>query len=237
MKEWSTAVSDKQDPFARGLPVLRRARMLEELGEVEQAGALDKEFLAVLPALPDTVGGDLSIHFLGIAGRTRAITRAEFEEKRAAWLDRYRKKWTDAGRKTDADFEWIAWSTAYGGEVRSVDDAREARDAMPSESTKAVESGRWPSMDLNVGRTLVLNGEPAAALAPLRRVAATCHRLDDPTRPVLAQLFLGKALELAGDIREARAAYERVLAFWGNARPVPLTVTAAREGLARLGRD
>jgi hypothetical protein len=92
-------------------------------------------------------------------------------------------------------------------------------------------------MDLNVGRTLVLNGEPEAALAPLRRVAAACHRLDDPVRPVLAQLFLGKALELAGDIHEARAAYEKVLAAWGNARPTPLTVTAAREGLARLGRS
>ena len=235
--EWSAAVADKQDPFARGLPALRRARLLEELGEVEQAGAVAKDFLQVLPALPDAVGGDLSIHFLGVAGRTRAIPREEFEKKRAAWLDRYRKKWTDAGRRTDVEFEWIAWSTAYGGEVRSVDDAREARDAMPRSSTKTVESGRWPGMDLNVGRTLVLNGEPEAALAPLRRVAAACHRLDDPVRPVLAQLFLGKALELAGDIHEARAAYEKVLAAWGNARPTPLTVTAAREGLARLGRS
>jgi eukaryotic-like serine/threonine-protein kinase len=234
--EWSTAVADKQDPFARGLPALRRARLLEELGEVERAGAVANEFLSVLPALPDAVGGDLSIHFLGVAGRTRAITRMDFERKRAAWLASYRKKWTDAGRKTDVAFEWIAWSTAYGGEVRSVDDAREARDAMPRSNLQTVESGRWPGMDLNVGRTLVLNGEPEAALAPLRRVAAACDRLDDPMRPVLAQLFLAKALELAGDIHEARAAYEKVLAAWGKSRPTPLTVTAANEGLARLGR-
>ncbi|MBL9028070.1 MAG: protein kinase [Myxococcales bacterium] len=234
--EWSAAVAEKQDQFSRGLPALRRARLLEELGEAQQAGEVAKEFLSVLPALPDAIGGDMSIHFLGVAARTRAIERKDYEEKRAAWLDRYRKKWLAAGRRTDVEFEWIAWSTAYGGEVRSVDDAREARDAMPRSSTRAVESGRWPGMDLNVGRTLVLNGEPAAALAPLRRVAAACHRLDEPMRPVLAQLYLGKALELAGDIQEARAAYEKVLAAWGKARPTPLAVTAANEGLARLGR-
>jgi serine/threonine-protein kinase len=235
--EWSAAVADKQDPYARGLPALRRARLLEELGETEKAGAAAKEFLSVLPALPDAVGGDLSIHFLGVAARTRAIPRAEFEEKRAAWLDRYRKKWLAAGRKTDLEFEWIAWSTAYGAGVRSVDDAREARDAMPRSSLETVKSGRWPGMDLNVGRTLVLNGEPEAALVPLRRVATSCHRLDEPTRSVVAQLFLGEAIERTGNIQEARAAYEKVLSAWGRARPVPLTVTAANEGLARLGRE
>jgi serine/threonine-protein kinase len=49
-----------------------------------------------------------------------------------------------------------------------------------------------------------------------------------------AVLDLGRALEQTGDTAGACAAYARVLAKWGTAKPRSITADAAREGVRRL---
>jgi tetratricopeptide (TPR) repeat protein len=231
---WIASVSDKRDPFSRGLPVLREARLFEEIDRPKQASELATEFLARMKALPDAIGGDMSIHFLGVAARTGALTQPELAERRSAWLDRYRAKWVAAGRKTDLEFEWIAWSTAYGGEVRDAAQAEEAKRAMPREHTRVVDTGRWTAMDLNVGRVLVLTGDPAGAIEPLRRAATSCQVLDEPMRAFVAQLYLGLALAQTGDHAGAKKAFESVVSAWGKKKSRSKTAKAAALALKTL---
>jgi serine/threonine-protein kinase len=50
-----------------------------------------------------------------------------------------------------------------------------------------------------------------------------------------ARFYYGMALETAGEIERARAAYEEVLARWGKARPRSVTAEKARARLKALG--
>jgi serine/threonine-protein kinase len=106
---------------------------------------------------------------------------------------------------------------------------------MPASKLHTVESGRWPGMDLNVGRVLALTGQGERALVPLRRAANACERLDDPTRTFTALYYLGLAVEQTGDADGARAAYEAVVKAWGKAKPRSTTANLARAALERLG--
>ena len=57
----------------------------------------------------------------------------------------------------------------------------------------------------------------------------------DPMAFVTARFYYGMALEGAGEIEKAKAAYEEVVAHWGKARPKSVTAEKARARLKALG--
>jgi serine/threonine-protein kinase len=84
------------------------------------------------------------------------------------------------------------------------------------------------------GVALVRAGRLAEGETLLERVVRRCDALADPLGTMRALLALGEVREKRGDASGARAAYGRILAAWGNAKPRSITADAARKRLAAL---
>jgi tetratricopeptide (TPR) repeat protein len=203
--------------------------------------------------------------------RARALSEADvFEKRSAAWtpdapwgvhlrlaLMRY-----DAGqidRKTLSDTlqglrnRGLAAGTtgtiAYGfGPSRALflskpDEAVDALAEHPTARESAIEDlpdYQW-IRSFGLGRTLLLAGRPADAVAPLRAAARSCKVLMDADSGLAetiwlmrADLALGQALEQTGQPAEACAAYAPVLERWSHPIPRSVSVDAAREAMRRL---
>jgi hypothetical protein len=102
------------------------------------------------------------------------------------------------------------------------------------------DSGGWRASDffpLGLGRTLLLAGQPRAAVEPLRVAANSCGtltgRLDAFYGSTIwwmrAHVLLGQALEQTGDTAGACSAYTVVMERWKNAKPRSVTLEKARE--------
>ncbi len=232
LEPWSEATANAVDEYQAGKPLLLKLQTLEEIGREKEAGKLAEEYLDQLESRAEATGGDLSIHFYAYAHRGGAISAAELKTARTQWLSRYRKKWEDAGRATDGDFEWIAWSTAYGAAVRDSADAATALAALPNSEPPALGAGRWVGMDLNLGRTYALTDNAARAVPHLERAAAACIRMERPFIHPTANYYLGMINERAYLGSEPRAAYEAVLAAWGTSKQ-SRTARLARAGYER----
>jgi serine/threonine-protein kinase len=235
LEELVAAVADKPDQSAHVLPAQQLAELYAEVGLPRKASDVADAFLRRMNAWTEPAGGSATMLFLSYRLRAGAVPREEVERSRAEALDHFRAKWQSAGRKLDEDFAWISWSTVYGTGVATEDEAKAAREAMPKQRSRAVDSGRWPAIDLAAGRTLALAGAFAEALAPLRRVTSSCLVLADPVARTWAELYLGTALEGTGDKEGARAAYGKVVERWGKAKPRSITADKAKKRLAALG--
>ncbi len=235
IEEWQAAVAAKPDQASHALPAQRLAELFAEIGQPRKASDVADAFLRRMNAWSDPPGPSATVVFLAYRLRAGAIPRAEYERSRSEAIETFRTRWQNAGRKIDEDFAWVVWSMAYGAEVATEEDARAAAAAMPKQRSKAMESGRWPAIDLSMGRTYALSGSFAAALPPLRRVASPCLALADPVMRTWAQLYLGIALEGTGDADGARAAYRKVVERWGKPTPKSVTAEKARKRLLALG--
>jgi serine/threonine-protein kinase len=104
----------------------------------------------------------------------------------------------------------------------------------------AVKSAGWsgPSNDgvaLLLGRAHLLAGDRETAIALLAPLSVECVTLGAPGIVERASFLLGQALDQGGDTNGACAAYQRVLAHWGNAKPRSVTADKARERSRALG--
>ena len=89
--------------------------------------------------------------------------------------------------------------------------------------------------DAAIGHVYLLAGKPDVALPYLRRAVAACADFDAPLTHTRAALDLGIALEAAADTPGACAAYAKVLARWGKAKPRSVTADLARARATKLG--
>jgi serine/threonine-protein kinase len=123
-----------------------------------------------------------------------------------------------------------AWQAAWGGLMFLTEKGAEAVAALP----RAVESISDERVDAEAGVALVRAGRLAEGEAVLARVVRRCDALADPLGTMRALLALGEVREKRGDVSGARAAYGRIVAAWGNAKPRSITADAARKRLAAL---
>jgi serine/threonine-protein kinase len=217
------------------MPAQRLADVLTEVGQSHKASDVADAFLRRMNAWTEPATGSSTMLFLSYKLRASAVSRDEYEKKRAEEIERFRARWQSSGRKVDDDFAWVAWWMAYGAGVGTEDEAKVALAAMPKQRSKAIESGRWPAIDLAQGRTYALAGSFAEAVTLLRRGGSPCLSLNDPVTKTWAQFYLGAALEGTGDKDGARAAYRIVVDRWGKAIPRSITAEKARRRLSLLG--
>ena len=85
------------------------------------------------------------------------------------------------------------------------------------------------------GRARWLAGDEDGAAADLEAAARFCLGEGDPFAPARAALLLGEIRESQNNQPAACAAYARVLARWGNARPRSITADKARARSKALG--
>jgi hypothetical protein len=103
------------------------------------------------------------------------------------------------------------------------------------------DAGGWRNsyfFPIGLGRTLLLAGQPRAAVESLRVAANSCGILTGSLMPAFydstiwwmrAHVLLGQALEQTGDTAGACAAYAVVMDRWKNAKPRSVTLEKARE--------
>jgi serine/threonine-protein kinase len=226
LEEWQNAVADKPDQAAHAAPAQHLVELFTEMGVPRKASDTASAFLQRMDAWTEPTGGSLKMLFLSYRLRASAVSRDEYDRTRTEAMEQFRQRWISSGRKPDEDFAWLAWATLYGTEVVSVEEAKAAAEAMPKVRSKAVDGGRFPSVDLAMGETYALAGMFDQALAPLRRAASPCLVLTDPVEKTVAQFYLGVALEGTGDKDGARAAYRTVVERW--AKPTGRSVTAEK---------
>ena len=125
----------------------------------------------------------------------------------------------------------VLWLHGYAAVAESAAEAAAALDVL---ARSPVQPGIPPFRPLTalegaVGRTYLLAGRVPEAVTWLRTAVAQCTALDFPIEHTRAHLWLGQALEAAGDDAGACASYRVVLDRWGKARPRSLSAELARD--------
>ncbi|MBK8936362.1 MAG: protein kinase [Polyangiaceae bacterium] len=226
---WLAAVDKHPDQDSHLEPTLAALEVERELGRFAAASSRADAMLRKMGAWTEPTTGDWSL----VLARYRLfggdLSEADFDAQRAQWSERVKQKWERSGRKAAGELEWFQWMTAFGTIAVTPARAKTAVSQMPADAA-LFSSGRFPTIDMVVGRTFALAGQLDAARAPLERATRQCSfELSDPVGATLAWYHLGAVLEGKGDVAGARAAYERVVARWGK-------VAASKTGVAAKAR-
>src|SRR6185436_19445526 len=130
-------------------------------------------------------------------------------------LEAARKQWTEPHPKS-----FGIWMYSWAGTLTSKESAIAALEQLPNYGPPPKKPGT-----LNVGgetawaNVLARAGRFDEALPFLKRVSVSCFQLESPLYYVRALYWLGQTYEGLGDLSGARAAYERAVAVYGNAKP------------------
>jgi tetratricopeptide (TPR) repeat protein len=163
---------------------------------------------------------------LAILRRAGAITPAEHEKQRQAWIDAWNGKVGDAY----ARFVWV-WG--YAAAVTTDEEGREAVAALAKAPPLPPFTPQTPA-DAVLGRTFLRAGDVDRAVPYLERGAHACLSFDASIEQVHAYADLGEARARKGETDKACAAYRVVLDRWGAATPKSITVEAARKAFSAL---
>jgi serine/threonine-protein kinase len=85
-----------------------------------------------------------------------------------------------------------------------------------------------------LGIALVAEGRYAEAESVLERLTRRCDALTETLETMRGLLALGEAREKLSNEDGARAAYKRIVAVWGKAKPPSITADAAKKRLAAM---
>jgi serine/threonine-protein kinase len=209
-------------------------RIAEETGRVDRAREVAERFLARKDAwsAPHRVD-DVSIfldpipEMLAALSRAGALTPAQLDERRQAWMRTWRAK-------TSGPYVGDLWIAGWALPATTPEQAAAALRVLPEFGVLPPFSPTVPAGAF-VGHVYRLAGRGAEAVEALRRGVATCTLLSEPFAHTRAGLELGLALEAAGDRAGACEAYAIPLERWGHARPRSVTAEAARARSASLG--
>jgi predicted Ser/Thr protein kinase len=198
--------------------------MLVERGDDAGAARFAADFLSRREAWTRPVGTNRWSFYEPEMGAVLLASPLRDRWHREAWLAAL-----DAAHP-DAMTRW-----AYGPAMlaTSAAEARAAMKTMPKPHRMPDASAK---VEITIGRTALLAGDFPTAVAHLGNASRRCNAIQGPFDFVHAKLWLGEALEGAGDRVGACASYAAVTARWGKVRR---SVTA-REALTRyraLGCD
>ncbi len=128
----------------------------------------------------------------------------------------------------------VAWAYGTAMFVRT---PAEARQAMKTAPPTHVIPYNATQVELLIGSTALLAGDPKAALPHLANAAHRCDALFNPFEHTRAWLLLGEARQALHDKSGACAAYRAVLGRWGKANARSVTADEARKRSGALGCD
>jgi hypothetical protein len=177
---------------------------------------------------PDDAMWSSTIYAEGIKREVGALGYERFVAVRAAWLEHEQQR---AARGVDRGFWWFP---AYAQSAATVQDGRDALEALPRYAPIQGPFNRGLNKEEQVGRVYLLAGRASVALTSLRRAAASCGGLEVPTYWVRARVELGDALRATGQNADACEAYRTVLALWGRATPRSISAEHARAARTAL---
>ena len=233
-REYAPTIEGSTAQSERGALAWRMARIYLETGRDADAGRVAADYLdrrdawEPAPGAEDVaMAGDATPFLLLTALRTGAITRADFEARRASFRRTWRARMTPVTRA-------FLWVHGYAAMVDGEADAREALAALP-ELQPLPPFQPESRAETEVGRTFLLGGRVDEAITSLERAAANCGVLHLPAEHVHVLLALGDARAVKGDVAGACAAYAGVLARWDRARPRSVSAERARAQRKALG--
>ncbi|WP_394822142.1 protein kinase domain-containing protein [Pendulispora albinea] len=203
-----------------------RLSLAMELGDRHRAARLAARFLSQRDSL-------LASHFdweivpLRTQYLAGGMSREAFEARRQKWLERM------ASRPPLQEEINSRWTEAYGHAAVTHLDAVAALRALPKNPPTWDLLRQEPEDELAIGRVYFLTGDTAKAVQYLGHGARRCQALRRPFEHTWLHLHLGAALERAGDIPGACAAYDVVLTRWGK-EPRSVSAKTARARHAAL---
>jgi serine/threonine-protein kinase len=222
------------------------AETLIEAGKGDEASRVAGEFVRRRRAWGrrmDVLASRLRGHFYDeIALLAQARDRGQLGE--VSWRKEI-ERWREASLVSLKLDERLVWAVSVAMPVRTKVEADAALAAFPgappswleapaadgepaSAPRLSVSFERAGYPDIFTGRALHLAGKDLAAVAYLRRGIKACTALDDPFLHTRAHLWLGQALERAGEKASACEAYGVVVQRWGKAKPGSKTADEAR---------
>ena len=218
------ADSDVHAPFRDHLlPALVLAGIARETGDDAQAFRVAWRFVSRSDAWSKSTlrdgGVDESLVLARLSTREGALSTAEFVTRRSAWLEEERRNIAQSG---------LTWTYAFAAPAETKAEAEEALAALPAYQPLSSFAYYVGIPDAEVGRTYLRAGQPDVAIRHLAKAVATCSAFRHPFAHTQAALHLGEALESTGDMAGACAAYAKVIARWGHARPRSISAERAR---------
>jgi serine/threonine-protein kinase len=213
-------------------PQHQLALLAYEAGDVNGAGKIAADFLAVAPAMNlDPLGTDPTVWALEYLYRAGKLKKEDLDAKRKAWITAQEAHRSAEENRRMAPFRW---AMVHAGFAETLEEAREAVDALPAFLPFPPDSRRTPAFDAEVGKTFALAGRFDEAVPLLSSVTRACIALGSPQLQTRAYYFLGMALEGKGDLEGAKRAYQVVVDRWGNAKPRSVTAEKARQRIQQL---
>jgi eukaryotic-like serine/threonine-protein kinase len=170
-------------------------------------------------------GIDASLWLARQTVRTGGLSPADFEARRAAWIETHLRSIALPG---------LVWTYAYAAAVETHEEAVDALAALPAYAPLSSFVYYAGIPDAEVGGTYLRAGRVDEALPYLTRAVANCGAFRHPFVHTRAALDLGEALEQKDDTRGACAAYGLVVARWGAAKPRSVSAEKARARMTSL---
>ncbi|MFI5297920.1 MAG: hypothetical protein ACHREM_07450 [Polyangiales bacterium] len=216
------------DPLAK---YQHQINLVLEEGDITRARALVKALRARIGASATAVR-DLPIEGqLAYAELHSGITnRTELHAEQGRMVAWQKSEEERGDRRRDPFWTWIV---VYAIGATDEFDAADAVAALPSFGGVDPLRMRDFGFTAPLGQVFALAGRYQEAIPVLEGVTQACDQLRIESI-VGSWYYLGLAREKTGDIHGARAAYEKVLARWGSAKPRSVTADRARARLALL---
>ncbi|UQA60876.1 serine/threonine-protein kinase [Polyangium aurulentum] len=228
-------IKDVLEEAAHASIAARLVDILEETGRQEEAAQEANAYLmnrsVLLTPWLYSAWGDETMLFWRAQLQTDRLSRREYENERQRFLERWSSPFSEKRA--------AAWFMGYAMPAITSEDAREALEVAPYLGADDDHGNFGSEKALAAwlhGKTRVLDGDAAGALADLVVATADCNALGEPMRHTRAQLFLGIAREATGEREKACAAYDVVIERWGK-NSMSRTAREAAKRARALGCD
>ena len=206
-REYDAALPFDADSEDHAKPSKLRMNILHESERDKDAAKVAHNFLdrmAAWPAYP--FAPDPSLDFYEMLYRTGEMTKKELDTKREEWREGEQKRARDGHA---ARGPWVDWLSIYASFAETREEAQEALTQAPR-----IPPTGGLGIDYALGKLYALTNRWDDAIPPLKRVIATCNTFESMIIVQKARLFLGEAQEAKGDIKSARAEYQKILDQW-----------------------
>ena len=228
-QERLASVSNVADARQQFTPYRLLMGVLVEMGDVERARRVAKEYLARSSAWMEFADVGATPWFpwrrnpfpsiLAFAVRTKLVAADVASARRDRWLHDQR------------GHQGYIWAVGFAEPAETRVEAEEALSALAGKPPVLPLTGIFGA---SIGRTYLLAGRVDEALPHLRKVAVSGLAFGEALLHTQTQGWLGDALAAKDDKPGACASYAKVLARWGHAKPRSVSADHARERMKSL---